>query len=40
MGMLYRQDIFDKHGITPPKTWDEFADGGPQAARRGPERRT
>ena len=26
MGMLYRQDIFDKHGITPPKTWDEFAD--------------
>jgi multiple sugar transport system substrate-binding protein len=30
MGMLYRQDIFDKHGITPPKTWDEFA----QAARK------
>ena len=26
MGMLYRQDIFDKHGITPPKTWAEFAD--------------
>ncbi|MEU4160831.1 extracellular solute-binding protein [Actinoplanes sp. NPDC026670] len=25
MGMLYRQDIFDEHGITPPKTWDEFA---------------
>lgn len=25
MGMLYRQDIFDKHGIAPPKTWDEFA---------------
>ena len=25
MGMLYRQDIFDKYGITPPKTWDEFA---------------
>ena len=30
MGMLYRQDIFDKHGIAPPRTWDEFA----QAARR------
>jgi multiple sugar transport system substrate-binding protein len=30
MGMLYRQDIFDKHGITPPTTWDEFA----QAARK------
>ena len=25
LGMLYRQDIFDKHGITVPKTWDEFA---------------
>ena len=25
MGMLYRQDIFDKYGIAPPKTWDEFA---------------
>jgi multiple sugar transport system substrate-binding protein len=30
MGMLYRQDLFDKYGITPPKTWDEFA----QAARK------
>jgi multiple sugar transport system substrate-binding protein len=26
MGMLYRQDIFDAHGIAVPKTWDEFAD--------------
>ncbi|TDO47328.1 multiple sugar transport system substrate-binding protein [Kribbella sp. VKM Ac-2527] len=25
MGMLYREDIFAKHGITVPKTWDEFA---------------
>ena len=25
MGMLYRQDIFDAHGIAVPKTWDEFA---------------
>jgi multiple sugar transport system substrate-binding protein len=25
MGMLYRQDIFDQHGIAVPKTWDEFA---------------
>ncbi|MFG6195450.1 extracellular solute-binding protein [Nonomuraea sp. JJY05] len=25
MGMLYRKDIFDKHGIQVPKTWDEFA---------------
>jgi multiple sugar transport system substrate-binding protein len=25
MGMLYRKDIFDAHGIEVPKTWDEFA---------------
>jgi len=25
MGMLYRADIFAKHGIAVPKTWDEFA---------------
>lgn len=25
MGMLYRQDIFDEHGIAVPATWDEFA---------------
>jgi len=25
MGLLYRQDIFDKYGIQPPKTWDDFA---------------
>ncbi|MFJ9896462.1 ABC transporter substrate-binding protein [Streptomyces sp. NPDC091280] len=25
MGMLYRKDIFDQHGIEVPTTWDEFA---------------
>ncbi|GLY97950.1 extracellular solute-binding protein [Actinoplanes sp. NBRC 103695] len=25
MGMLYRQDLFDKYGIEVPKTWEEFA---------------
>lgn len=25
MGMLYRQDILEKHNIDVPKTWDEFA---------------
>ncbi|WNM32911.1 extracellular solute-binding protein [Streptomyces sp. Li-HN-5-11] len=25
MGMLYRKDIFDRHGIQVPATWDEFA---------------
>ncbi|WP_432492273.1 ABC transporter substrate-binding protein [Kineococcus auxinigenes] len=29
MGMLYRDDLFAQAGITPPATWDEFA----QAAR-------
>jgi multiple sugar transport system substrate-binding protein len=24
MAMLYRQDIFDKHQLTVPKTWDEY----------------
>ena len=28
MAMLYRKDIFDKQGITPPTTWAEFADAG------------
>ena len=26
IALLYRQDIFDAHHITPPATWDEFAD--------------
>jgi multiple sugar transport system substrate-binding protein len=26
MAMLYRKDVFDKFGITPPTTWTEFAD--------------
>ncbi|MGI5452781.1 ABC transporter substrate-binding protein [Streptomyces sp. CA-249302] len=25
MGMLYRKDIFDQHGIQVPRTWEEFA---------------
>lgn len=25
MGMLYRKDIFDRHGIQVPETWEEFA---------------
>lgn len=25
MGMLYREDIFKKYGISVPKTWDQFA---------------
>ena len=25
MGMIYRTDVFEKYGITPPTTWDEYA---------------
>lgn len=25
MGLLYRQDLFEKYGIAVPQTWDEFA---------------
>ncbi|WP_166845951.1 ABC transporter substrate-binding protein [Isoptericola sp. BMS4] len=25
MGMLYRADIFEKYGVEPPTTWDDFA---------------
>lgn len=24
MGMIYRTDVFDEYGITPPTTWDEY----------------
>ncbi|MBV8176428.1 MAG: extracellular solute-binding protein, partial [Verrucomicrobia bacterium] len=26
IGMLYRNDVFEKHGISLPKTWEEFAE--------------
>lgn len=26
MALLYRTDILEKHGIAPPKTWDDFAE--------------
>jgi multiple sugar transport system substrate-binding protein len=25
VAMMYRKDIFDKYGLTPPTTWDEYA---------------
>ncbi|MEV4290728.1 extracellular solute-binding protein [Nonomuraea bangladeshensis] len=37
MGMLYRQDIFDKHGIEVPKTWDEFAEAARKLHAADPE---
>ena len=37
MGMLYRQDIFDKHGIAVPKTWDEFATAARKLHKADPD---
>jgi multiple sugar transport system substrate-binding protein len=37
MGMLYREDIFDKHGIEVPATWDEFAEAARELHAADPE---
>ncbi|RJU02096.1 extracellular solute-binding protein [Arthrobacter frigidicola] len=37
MGMIYRQDLFEKHGIAVPKTWDEFAAAAQQLKDAGGE---
>ncbi|MFF7168141.1 ABC transporter substrate-binding protein [Streptomyces pseudovenezuelae] len=37
MGMLYRKDIFDKHGIEVPTTWDEFAEAARKLHKADPD---
>ncbi|NEA98749.1 extracellular solute-binding protein [Streptomyces sp. SID13726] len=37
MGMLYRKDIFDRHGIQVPTTWDEFADAARALHKAAPD---
>jgi multiple sugar transport system substrate-binding protein len=37
VGLLYREDIFDKHKITPPKTWDEYADSAMRLSKEAPD---
>ena len=37
MMLFYRADLFDKHGLQVPKTWDEYADSRPHRAREGPQ---
>ncbi|MEU0533235.1 ABC transporter substrate-binding protein [Amycolatopsis tolypomycina] len=37
MGLLYRQDIFDRYGIAVPKTWDEFADAARKLHAAAPD---
>ncbi|TIX87619.1 extracellular solute-binding protein [Rhizobium sp. P44RR-XXIV] len=36
MGVLYRGDIFDTHKITPPDTWDAFAESAMKLAKDAP----
>jgi multiple sugar transport system substrate-binding protein len=36
MGLLYRQDIFEEHGIDVPTTWDEFAEAGRELREAAP----
>ena len=37
MGMLYRSDIFEQHGVAVPSTWAEFADAARQLRANGYE---
>jgi multiple sugar transport system substrate-binding protein len=37
MGMLYRKDLFDKHGIQVPTTWDEFAEAAHKLHKADPD---
>jgi multiple sugar transport system substrate-binding protein len=37
LGILYRNDIFETHNITPPATWDEFADAAVKLHRDAPD---
>ncbi|GAB2961882.1 sugar ABC transporter substrate-binding protein [Streptomyces pseudoechinosporeus] len=37
MGMLYRKDIFDRHGIQVPTTWEEFAAAARRLHRADPD---
>jgi multiple sugar transport system substrate-binding protein len=34
-GVYYRKDIFDKYGISVPKTWDEFLEAGKKLKQNG-----
>jgi multiple sugar transport system substrate-binding protein len=37
MGMLYRADVFDAHGIEVPATWDDFAEAAARLHEADPE---
>ena len=37
VGLIYRQDIFDKYKLTPPATWDEFGETAAKLSRDAPD---
>ncbi|MFK4152576.1 extracellular solute-binding protein [Streptomyces fungicidicus] len=39
MVMHYRADLFDRHGLTPARTWEEFAEQAATVRRAAPGRR-
>ncbi|MFF3484555.1 ABC transporter substrate-binding protein [Streptomyces sp. NPDC002701] len=39
MVMHYRTDLFDRYGLRPARTWDEFAEQAAAVRRRAPDRR-
>ncbi|MBP2478384.1 multiple sugar transport system substrate-binding protein [Crossiella equi] len=37
MVMFYRRDVFERHGLTPPRTWAEFTEAGRLLRKADPE---
>ena len=37
MALFYNKEVFDKHGIAVPTTWDEYLEAGTRAAQGRPE---
>ncbi|GII77153.1 sugar ABC transporter substrate-binding protein [Sphaerisporangium rufum] len=37
MMLFYRKDLFDKYGIAPPKTWDEYAEAARKVHKADPK---
>lgn len=38
MAMFYRKDVFDKYGLTVPKTWDEYVETGKKLRKADPSK--
>jgi multiple sugar transport system substrate-binding protein len=37
VGLLYRQDIFDRHKLSPPQTWEEYGESAIRLRRDAPD---